>query len=84
MTNIPYDEKEQKIWMASMEDSTLRPTNELYKSALRIDRFLQNDWEKTASILNSEGFNETKDGLKCYLKKWIGIMKPEYLMVRYS
>ena len=84
MTNIPYDEKEKKVWIASGEDSSLKPTNKFYKSALRIDAFLQNDWTKIASILSSEGFIKTKSGLRSYLKKWIKIMSPEYLMVNFN
>jgi hypothetical protein len=47
---------------------------------LRIDAFLQADWELIADILASDGFERSKEGLAQYLAKWIAIMEPEYLM----
>lgn len=79
MTNIPYAENEKKFWL--IEENRANLTNKYFKSALRIDIFVQKNWDLIADILKKEGFEQSKDGLREYLEKWIAIMSPEYLMV---
>ena len=78
MTNIPYADNEKKVWLNS-NNSNL--TNKYFRSALRIDLFMKKEWQPIADILKNEGFEQTKEGLRKYLEKWIEIMSPEYLMV---
>ena len=80
MTNIPYDPVESRVWLKTQDRSKL--TNKHFRSALRIDLFLQANWKPIADILEAEGFESTKPGLMQYLERWIEIMKPEYLMVK--
>ena len=80
MTNIPYADNEKKVWLNS-NDKKSNLTNKYFRSALRIDLFMTKEWQSIANLLASEGFEQTKDGLRGYLEKWIGIMAPEYLMV---
>lgn len=82
MTNIPYEEAEKQKWLQSSDKVAL--TNSYFRSALRIDAFLQSDWQVIADILASDGFEQTKQGLSQYLEKWIAIMSPEYLMVYFN
>ena len=82
MTNIPYAAAERRVWLDKLVDRS-KLTNEYFKSALRIDAFLQNDWRLVADILSAEGFEETRDGLRKYIETWIEIMSPEYLMVKF-
>ena len=79
MTNIPYADNERDVWLKCKDTSKLR--NKYFRSALRIDLFMKNEWEPIAEILQNEGFEKTKEGLTNYLEKWIDIMSPEYLMV---
>ena len=79
MTNIPYAEVERKVWLDKSVESKL--TNKHFKSALRIDAFLQSNWHLVADILATEGYEQTKQGLSKYIEYWIGVMSPEYLMV---
>ncbi len=80
MTNIPYAEAERKVWLDKSVDRS-KLTNKYFKSALRIDLFLQQDWLLIADVLRAEGFDETNEGLGKYIETWIEIMSPEYLMV---
>jgi len=82
MTNIPYAAAERRVWLDKSVDRS-KLTNEYFKSALRIDAFLQNDWQLVADILSAEGFEATRDGLQKYIETWIEIMSPEYLMVKF-
>lgn len=82
MTNIPYEESEKKVWLdsgsANRADS-LR--NDRFRSALRIDAFLKDDWQLISDILVAKGFKASKSGLRDYLETWIKIMNPEYIIV---
>ncbi len=79
MTNIPYDAHEKSVWLNTNDRSSL--VSKHFKSALRIDMFMQKNWQPIADILAAEGYPQTKEALKEYLEKWIGIISPEYLMV---
>jgi hypothetical protein len=81
MTNIPYDSSEKSVWLSTSDRSTL--VNRHFRSALRIDMFMQRNWQPIADILAGEGYPQTRQALGKYLEKWIGIMSPEYLMVNY-
>eukprot|EP00931_Biecheleriopsis_adriatica_P051174 TRINITY_DN29655_c0_g2_i1.p1 TRINITY_DN29655_c0_g2~~TRINITY_DN29655_c0_g2_i1.p1 ORF type:complete len:456 (+),score=104.53 TRINITY_DN29655_c0_g2_i1:39-1370(+) len=76
MTNIPYVEEEAQHWRVSPP----KPVPHRFRTALRIDSFLKGDWTSICKALRSEGLEETLDGAKEYLRKWAGILKPEYMM----
>lgn len=77
MTNIPYAPAERNVWK---EKNNLQLTNDRFKSALRIDAFVQSNWQTIVDILAHEGFRQTEEGLGDYIEYWIGVMSPEYLM----
>jgi hypothetical protein len=82
MTNIPYVEAEKKVWLDSPSANNVDSLrNERFRSALRIDAFLQNDDNVIGEILTKRGFEATNKGLRDYLEKWIKIMSPEYMIV---
>lgn len=78
MTNIPYASNEKDVWINQTNNSELK--NDRFRTALRIDLFMQEDWSLIADILVKDGFESSKEGLTAYLEKWIQIMSPEYLM----
>ena len=82
MTNIPYADDEKKVWLDSTTANNVHNLrNDRFRSALRIDVFLQSDWSVMAEILVRKGFEATKKGLHDYLEMWIKIMSPEYMIV---
>lgn len=68
MTNIPYELEEARQW----REEKIVPG--YFKAALRVDKFLLGDW----SVI--DGHEQTVEGAKAYLREWIGIMNPVYLM----
>lgn len=83
MTNIPYEESEKRVWLASASTNTShRLRTDRFRSALRIDVFLKNEPNPMANkILINNGFEASNNGLREYLEMWIKIMSPEYIIV---
>jgi len=76
MTNIPYVEDEAQHWRCS----PAKPVSHRFRTALRIDSFLKGDWKSVSQALKSEGIEESLEGAKQYLRKWVATYKPEYMM----
>jgi hypothetical protein len=78
MTNIPFMPEEAVHWKLK----TAPIVSPRLKTALRVDPILAGDWTTVAAALrrNEPAHPETLEGCKAYLREWIGILKPVYLM----
>lgn len=76
MTNIPYVEAEAVHWRAE----PAKVVTKRFRTALRIDTFLKGDWPGICDALKCEGLEQSMEGARQYLRKWAGILKPEYMM----
>lgn len=76
MTNIPFDAEESKHWLQEPKPFDRR----YFKSALRVDQLLCNDWQAITSSLNVFNLEHDLQGVDQLLRKWINIMQPEYFM----
>lgn len=78
MTNIPFVPEEAVHW--KLKSAPI--VSPRLKTALRVDPILAGDWTTVAAALrrNEPAHPETLEGCKAYLREWIGILKPVYLM----
>lgn len=78
MTNIPFVPEEATHW----KQKTPPVVSPRLKTALRVDPILAGDWTSVAAALrrNEPAHPETLEGCKAYLREWIEILKPVYLM----
>jgi len=76
MTNIPYVPAEAEHWRAVPS----KPVTRRFRTALRIDAFLKGDWPAVCAALLVEELEPTFEGAREYLRRWAGILKPEYMM----
>ena len=74
MTNIPFETKEAKHWMMR------KPVSKFYKSALRLDPFLKNDWNTVCETLKKQGYPLTIKGARDWTRYWCDKINPVYLM----
>jgi len=74
MTNIPFETKEAKHWMMR------KPVSKHFKSALRLDPFLKNDWSTVCETLKKQGYPLTLKGARDWTRYWCDKIDPVYLM----
>lgn len=75
MTNIPFDSNEVSHWRPKT-----KPYSGRYRSALRVDPLLAGDTKTLEKALSLNGYKNTLEGAKQYLRDWVDTMKPEYMM----
>lgn len=75
MTNIPFDPEEARHWRPEK-----KPYSSRFRSALRVDPLLKNDWEAVKAVLAELKYPLTPAGAVQYLLDWVDTMRPEYLM----
>jgi len=75
MTNIPFDANEASYWKPER-----KPYSKRYRSALRVDPLLAGDTKTLERALSLNGYDNTIEGAKQYLRDWVEVMKPEYMM----
>jgi hypothetical protein len=74
MTNIPFDPNEAQYWHQK------QPLTEHYRTALRVDPFLSGDQAAVQTALRASGYDTSLEAAKQFLRDWINIIKPEYVM----
>jgi hypothetical protein len=75
MTNIPFDPNEAQYWHQK------KPLTEHYRTALRVDPFLSGDQAAVRTALRTSGYDDTTlESARQFLRDWIDILKPEYVM----
>mmetsp|Transcript_43307 Transcript_43307/g.135628 ORF Transcript_43307/g.135628 Transcript_43307/m.135628 type:complete len:567 (-) Transcript_43307:218-1918(-) len=76
MTNIPYDPSEIPHWRPAAPAFD----RAAWKTALRVDLVLMNDWAGLCAAMKAEGYEETLEGCLQWLRDWADTYQPEYLM----
>lgn len=74
MTNIPFDPNEARHWHQK------KNLPQHYRTALRVDPFLSGDNSAIEAALRASGFDTSLESAKQFLRDWIDILDPEYVM----
>jgi hypothetical protein len=56
------------------------PHSRRFRTALRVDPLLKNDWALISRCLSASGYEDSIEGAINYLVDWVDTMQPEYLM----